>query len=38
MFKTLMVAMAGLGLSAVVSAQEVVEGQHYELLDSPNTG
>lgn len=35
MFKTLMVAVAGLGLSAAVSAQELVEGQHYELLDSP---
>tara|TARA_R110002012_G_scaffold49919_2_gene129218 strand:+ start:3535 stop:4185 length:651 start_codon:yes stop_codon:yes gene_type:complete len=35
MFKTLMVALAGVGFSAVVSAQEVVEGQHYELLDSP---
>lgn len=35
MYKTLMVAVAGLGLSAAVSAQEVVEGQHYELLESP---
>lgn len=35
MFKTLMVALAGLGLSAAVSAQEVVEGQHYELFESP---
>ena len=34
MFKTLMVGLAGLGLSAAVSAQEVVEGQHYELLDA----
>ena len=34
MFKTLMVAVAGLGLSAAVSAQELVEGQHYELLAS----
>ncbi|MDN6322940.1 MAG: thiol:disulfide interchange protein DsbA/DsbL [Halomonas sp.] len=35
MLKTLMIAMAGLGLSAVVSAQDVVEGQHYEVLESP---
>ncbi|RUR35616.1 thiol:disulfide interchange protein DsbA/DsbL [Vreelandella populi] len=35
MFKTLMVAMAGLGLSAAVSAQELVEGQDYTLLDPP---
>lgn len=35
MFKTLMVAMAGFGFSALVSAQEVVEGQHYEVLESP---
>lgn len=35
MLKTLMVAMAGLGLSAAVSAQELVEGQHYTLLESP---
>lgn len=35
MFKTLMVAMAGLGLSAAVSAQELVEGQHYQLLETP---
>ena len=35
MFKTLMVGLAGLGLSAAVSAQEVVEGQHYELLEAP---
>jgi thiol:disulfide interchange protein DsbA len=35
MFKTLMVALAGLGLSAAVSAQEAVEGQHYELLETP---
>ncbi|HAA44307.1 MAG: thiol:disulfide interchange protein DsbA [Halomonas sp. 54_146] len=35
MFKTLMVAMAGLGLSAAVSAQELVEGQHYQLLEAP---
>lgn len=35
MFKTLMVAMAGLGLSAAVSAQELVAGQQYELLDTP---
>ncbi|PRY64899.1 thiol:disulfide interchange protein DsbA [Vreelandella songnenensis] len=35
MFKTLMVAMAGLGLSAAVSAQELVEGQDYTLLEAP---
>lgn len=35
MFKTLIVAMAGLGLSAAVSAQDLVEGQQYELLESP---
>lgn len=35
MLKTLMVALAGLGLSAAVSAQELVEGQHYTLLESP---
>ncbi|TVP43548.1 MAG: thiol:disulfide interchange protein DsbA/DsbL [Halomonas sp.] len=35
MLKTLMVAVAGLGLSAAVSAQELVEGQHYELLANP---
>ncbi|WP_445011006.1 thiol:disulfide interchange protein DsbA/DsbL [Vreelandella stevensii] len=35
MLKTLMVALAGLGLSAAVSAQELVEGQHYTLLASP---
>lgn len=35
MFKTLMVAVAGLGLSVAVNAQELVEGQHYELLESP---
>ncbi|MGO1426664.1 MAG: thiol:disulfide interchange protein DsbA/DsbL [Halomonas sp.] len=35
MLKTLMIAMAGLGLSAAVSAQDVVEGQHYEVLESP---
>lgn len=35
MFRTLMVAMAGLGLSAAVSAQELVEGQDYTLLESP---
>ncbi|PAU77542.1 thiol:disulfide interchange protein DsbA/DsbL [Halomonas salipaludis] len=33
MFKTLMVAVAGLGLSGLVAAQQVVEGQHYEALD-----
>ncbi|MBD3895412.1 thiol:disulfide interchange protein DsbA/DsbL [Halomonas sp. ML-15] len=33
MFKTLMVAVAGLGLSGLVAAQDVVEGQHYEVLD-----
>ncbi|MCO7245983.1 MULTISPECIES: thiol:disulfide interchange protein DsbA/DsbL [unclassified Halomonas] len=35
MLKTLMVAVAGLSLSAAVSAQELVEGQHYEVLDEP---
>lgn len=35
MLKTLMVALTGLGLSAAVSAQELVEGQHYTLLESP---
>ncbi|GGC91984.1 thiol:disulfide interchange protein DsbA/DsbL [Vreelandella lutescens] len=35
MLKTLMVTLAGLGLSAAVSAQELVEGQHYTLLESP---
>lgn len=35
MLKTLMVALAGVGLSAAVSAQELVEGQHYTLLESP---
>ena len=33
MFKTLMVAVASLGLSGLVAAQQVVEGQHYEVLD-----
>ena len=33
MWKALLVAIAGLTLSAVVSAQELVEGQHYERLD-----
>ncbi|MBR2512816.1 MAG: thiol:disulfide interchange protein DsbA/DsbL [Halomonas sp.] len=35
MFKTLMVALASFGLSAAVSAQELVEGQHYTLLATP---
>lgn len=35
MLKTLMVAVAGLSLSAVVSAQELVEGQHYAALEEP---
>ncbi|PCF96198.1 thiol:disulfide interchange protein DsbA/DsbL [Vreelandella nigrificans] len=35
MFKTLMVALAGLGLAATVNAQQLVEGQHYTLLASP---
>lgn len=35
MLKTLMVAVAGLSLSAAVSAQELVEGQHYEALEEP---
>lgn len=32
MFKTLMVALAGLGVSSLVAAQSLVEGQHYEVL------
>ncbi len=32
MFKTLMVALAGLGLSTLASAATLVEGQHYEVL------
>lgn len=32
MFKTLMVALAGLGLSTLASAAPLVEGQHYEVL------
>ncbi|MEQ6917964.1 thiol:disulfide interchange protein DsbA/DsbL [Halomonas aquatica] len=35
MLKTLMVALAGLGLSSLVSAAPLVEGQHYTLLDNP---
>lgn len=35
MFKTLIVAMAGLGFSALVNAQDVVEGEDYELLETP---
>ncbi|QJQ95460.1 MULTISPECIES: thiol:disulfide interchange protein DsbA/DsbL [Halomonadaceae] len=35
MFKTLMVALAGLGFSTLVSAQTLVEGQHYTVLDNP---
>ncbi|MDR5874219.1 thiol:disulfide interchange protein DsbA/DsbL [Halomonas sp. CUBES01] len=35
MFKMLMVAVAGLSLSAAVSAQELVEGQHYRALEKP---
>lgn len=33
MFKTLMVAIAGLGMSGLVAAQGLVEGQHYAALD-----
>ncbi|MFO7646980.1 MULTISPECIES: thiol:disulfide interchange protein DsbA/DsbL [Halomonas] len=32
MLKTLMIALAGLGLSSLASAQSLVEGQHYEVL------
>ncbi|WP_018918560.1 thiol:disulfide interchange protein DsbA/DsbL [Vreelandella zhanjiangensis] len=35
MFKTLLVALTGLSLSAAVSAQELVEGKDYTLLESP---
>ncbi|NYS61143.1 thiol:disulfide interchange protein DsbA/DsbL [Vreelandella salicampi] len=35
MWKALMVAVAGLTLSAVASAQELVEGEHYERLETP---
>ncbi|KPQ30950.1 MULTISPECIES: thiol:disulfide interchange protein DsbA/DsbL [unclassified Halomonas] len=35
MLKTLMVAVAGLGLSAAVGAQELVEGEQYEALEEP---
>lgn len=32
MFKTLMIALAGLGLSTLASAASLVEGEHYEML------
>lgn len=35
MFKTLLVALTGLSLSAAVSAQELVEGKDYTLLEAP---
>ncbi|APE30967.1 disulfide bond formation protein DsbA [Halomonas aestuarii] len=35
MLKTLMVALAGLGLSSLVSAAPLVEGEHYKVLDNP---
>lgn len=35
MLKTLMVALAGLGLSSLVSAAPLVEGEHYTVLDNP---
>ncbi|MGM0521127.1 MAG: thiol:disulfide interchange protein DsbA/DsbL [Pseudomonadota bacterium] len=35
MWKALMVAVVGLTLSAVASAQELVEGEHYERLETP---
>ena len=35
MFKTLMIALAGLGLSTLASAAPLVEGQHYEVLPEP---
>ncbi|WP_417420539.1 thiol:disulfide interchange protein DsbA/DsbL [Halomonas sp.] len=35
MIKTLLVALTGLSLSAAVSAQELVEGKDYTLLESP---
>lgn len=35
MLKTLMVALAGLGLSTLVSAAPLVEGEHYTVLENP---
>ncbi|MDR5866382.1 thiol:disulfide interchange protein DsbA/DsbL [Halomonas koreensis] len=35
MFKSLIVAVAGLGLSTLASAASLVEGQHYTTLDEP---
>ncbi|ATJ81124.1 thiol:disulfide interchange protein DsbA/DsbL [Halomonas beimenensis] len=35
MLKSLMVALAGLGLSTLASAANLVEGQHYTTLDEP---
>ncbi|MBB3190228.1 thiol:disulfide interchange protein DsbA/DsbL [Halomonas cerina] len=35
MFKSLMAAVAGLGLSTLAFADPVVEGQHYTVLDAP---
>lgn len=35
MFKPLLVAIAGLGLSTLVSAAPLVEGEHYTVLDEP---
>ncbi|GGX84961.1 thiol:disulfide interchange protein DsbA [Litchfieldella qijiaojingensis] len=33
MFKTLVIALAGLGLSSLASAQSLVEGEHYKVLN-----
>ncbi|WP_275286551.1 thiol:disulfide interchange protein DsbA/DsbL [Halomonas elongata] len=35
MLKSLMVALAGLGLSTIATAAPLVEGQHYSTLDEP---
>ncbi|MFG6176156.1 thiol:disulfide interchange protein DsbA/DsbL [Halomonas sp. THAF12] len=35
MFKSLLVAVAGLGLSTLASAADLVAGQHYSVLDEP---
>ncbi|WP_373190349.1 thiol:disulfide interchange protein DsbA/DsbL [Halomonas sp.] len=35
MLKTLMAALAGLGLSSLVWAAPLIEGEHYEVLDNP---
>ncbi|MDN3556083.1 thiol:disulfide interchange protein DsbA/DsbL [Halomonas maura] len=35
MFKSLIVALAGLGLSTLASAANLVEGEHYTTLDEP---